>query len=97
MTSWMHCGIEVSRGGVDSALPQVQFNIARACNCMIEHKGETRWCTIDKKHSTISHLRGCDCNDGNYSDVGGQEEAGHRARQQQGGGRLQSGSLQLLS
>ena len=26
---------------------------------MIEHKGETRWCTGDKKHTTISHSRGC--------------------------------------
>jgi hypothetical protein len=42
------CGIEVGRGGVDTALPQVQFNIARARGCMIECKGETRWCTGDK-------------------------------------------------
>jgi hypothetical protein len=39
------CGIEVGGGGVDAALPQVQFNIARAHNCMIEHKEKTRWCT----------------------------------------------------
>jgi hypothetical protein len=26
------CGIEVGRGGVDTALPQVQFNIAQACD-----------------------------------------------------------------
>jgi hypothetical protein len=26
----------------------VQFNIARARDCMIEHEGETRWCTGDK-------------------------------------------------
>jgi hypothetical protein len=25
---------------------------------MIERKGETRWCTGDKKHKTISHSRG---------------------------------------
>jgi hypothetical protein len=42
------CGIEVGRGGVDTALPWVQFNIARSHDCMIEHKGETRWCTGDK-------------------------------------------------
>ncbi len=60
---------------------------------MIECKGEGRWCTGDKKHSTISHLRGCDCSNGNHSGVGGQDEVGHGAGQQQGGGRLQSGSL----
>jgi hypothetical protein len=65
------CGIEVGGGGVDSDLPQVQFNIAQACDCMIERKGEARWCTGDKKYSTISRLRGCDCNDGNHSGVGG--------------------------
>ncbi len=96
-TSRTHFGIEVDGGGVDTALPQVQFNIVGACDCMIKRKGEARWCTGDKKHLTISHLRGCDCNDGNHSDVGGQEEAGRRAGQQQGGGRLQSGSLQPLS
>jgi hypothetical protein len=42
------CGIEVRVGGVDTALPQVQFNIAPAHDCMIERKGETRWCTGDK-------------------------------------------------
>ena len=26
---------------------------------MIEREGETRWCTGDKKHTTISHSRGC--------------------------------------
>ncbi len=42
------CGIEVSGGGVDTALPQVRFNIERARDCMIERKEETRWCTGDK-------------------------------------------------
>ncbi len=51
------CGIEVGGGGVVTALPQVQFNIARACDCMIELKGEIRWCTGDKKHTTFSHSR----------------------------------------
>jgi hypothetical protein len=36
------CGVEVSRGGVDTALPQVRFKIAQARDCMIEHEGETR-------------------------------------------------------
>ncbi len=63
---------------------------------MIKRKGEARWCTGDKKHLTISHLRGCNCNDGSHSDVGGQEEAGRRAGQQQGGGRLQLRSLRRL-
>jgi hypothetical protein len=76
------CGIEVSRGGVDTALPQVQFNIARAHNCMMEPEGESRWCTGDKKHTTISHLRGCNCDEGGHSDEGGQEEAGCRPGQQ---------------
>jgi hypothetical protein len=39
-TSRMHCGMEVGGGGVDTALPQVRFNIARASDCMIERKGE---------------------------------------------------------
>jgi hypothetical protein len=42
------CGIEVGGGGVDTALSQVRFNIAQACNCMIEHKRKTRWCTVTK-------------------------------------------------
>jgi hypothetical protein len=42
------CGIEVLGGWVDTALPQVQFNIAQAQDCMIECKGETRLCTGDK-------------------------------------------------
>ncbi len=70
------CGIEVRGGWVDTALPQVRFNIARAHNCMIERKGETRWCTGDKTHTTISHSRGCNCDDGGHSDKKGQEEAG---------------------
>jgi hypothetical protein len=41
-------GIEVHGGGVDTALPQMRFNIARGHDCMIEHKGEIRWCTCDK-------------------------------------------------
>jgi hypothetical protein len=76
------CEIEVGGGGVDTALPQVRFNIARARNCMTEHGGETRWCTGDKKHTTISHSRGCNCNDDGHSDKGGQEEAGRGAGQQ---------------
>jgi hypothetical protein len=95
--SWTRCGIEVGGGGVDTALPQVQFHIARACDCMIERKGEASWCTGDKNHSTISHLRGCNCDYGDHSDLGGQEEAGRGAGQQQDGGRLQSGSLQPSS
>jgi hypothetical protein len=95
--SQTRCGIEVGGGGVDTAHPQVQCNIAPACNCMIEHDGEARWCTGDKKHSTISHLRGCDCKDGDHSDIGGQEEAGRGVGQQQGVGRLRLGSLQPLS
>jgi hypothetical protein len=79
------CGIEVGKGGVETALPQVRFNIARARNCMIERKGETRWCTGDKKHTTISHSRGCNCNNGSHSNKGGREEAGRGAGQQQGG------------
>jgi hypothetical protein len=55
-TSRTRCGIEVDGGGVDAALPQVRFNIARARDCMIEHEGEAKWCTGDKKHTTISHL-----------------------------------------
>jgi hypothetical protein len=35
------CGIEVGSGGIDTALPQMQFNMAQAHDCMIEHKGET--------------------------------------------------------
>jgi hypothetical protein len=76
------CGIEVGGGGVDTALPQVRFNIARARDCMIEREGETRWCTGDKKHTTINHSRGCDCDDGGHSDERGQEEAGRGAGQQ---------------
>ncbi len=90
------CGIEVCGGRVDTALPQVRFNIARAHNCMIECKGETRWCTgDDKKHTTISHSRGCDCDNGGHFNKKGQEEAGCGAGQQRGGGRLQSGSSRL--
>jgi hypothetical protein len=48
-TSRTRCWIEVGRGGVDTALPQVRLNIARACDCMIECKGEARLCTGDKK------------------------------------------------
>jgi hypothetical protein len=47
-TSQMRCGIKVDGGGADTALPQVLFNIAQAYNCMIECKGEARWCTGDK-------------------------------------------------
>jgi hypothetical protein len=76
------CGVEVGREGVETARPQVRFNIARAHNCMIERKGETRWCTGDKRHTTISHSRGCNCDGGGHSDKGGQEEAGRGAGQQ---------------
>jgi hypothetical protein len=44
---------------------------------MIERKGEARWCTGDKKHTTISHLRGCDCNDGVHSNNAKEVEEGH--------------------
>ncbi len=71
------CGIEVGGGGVDAALPQVQFNIARASDCMIEREGEARWCRGDKKHTTISHLRGCDCDDGGHSDDAKEVKEGH--------------------
>ncbi len=47
-TSRTRCGIEVGGGGVDAALPQVRFNIARASDCMIWREGEARWCTGDK-------------------------------------------------
>ncbi len=79
-TSQTRCGIEVGRGAVDAALPQVRFNIAQASNCMIECKGKARWCTGDKKHTTISHLRGCDCNDGIHSDDTKEVEEGHSQR-----------------
>jgi hypothetical protein len=46
------CGIEVCRGMVDTALPQVRFKIARAHDCMVERKGETRWCTGDETHNS---------------------------------------------
>jgi hypothetical protein len=49
---------------------------------MIEHEGETRWCTADKKHTTVSHSRGCNCNNGDHSGKGGQEEAGCGAGKQ---------------
>ncbi len=87
------CGIEVGGGGVDTALPQVQFNIAQAHNRMIERKGKTRWCAGDKKHTTISHSRECNYNNKGHSNKGGQEEAGCGAGQQWGGGRLRSESL----
>ncbi len=32
MTLPTHFGIEVGRGGLDTALPQVQFNVVQACN-----------------------------------------------------------------
>ncbi len=78
-TSRTRCGIEVGGGGVDAALPQVRFNIARASDCMIEREGEARWCIGDKKHTTISHLRGCDCN-GGHSDDAKEVEEGHSRR-----------------
>jgi hypothetical protein len=43
---------------------------------MIERKGKTRWCTGDKKHTTISLSRGCDCDDGSHSDKKRQDEVG---------------------
>jgi hypothetical protein len=48
------------------------------------------------KHTRISHLKGWDCNDSSHSDNGGQLEVQSGARQQQGGGRQQLGSLQSL-
>jgi hypothetical protein len=41
-------GIKVGGGGVDTALPQVRFNIAQARGCMIECKGETRGVQVIK-------------------------------------------------
>ncbi len=52
---------------------------------MIECKGEVRWCTGDKKHTTISHLRGCDCDDGSHSDNAKEVEEGHSRQRMEGG------------
>jgi hypothetical protein len=79
-TSRTRCGIEVGGGGVDAALPQMRFNIAQASDCMIEREREARWCTGDKKHTTISHLRGCDCDDSGHSDGAKEVEEGHSRR-----------------
>jgi hypothetical protein len=47
-TSQMAVGLKSAEEGLILALPQLQSNIARARDCMIEYKGETRWCTGDK-------------------------------------------------
>ncbi len=46
--SRMAVGLKSAEDGLILALPQVQSNIARSRDCMIERKGETRWCTGDK-------------------------------------------------
>jgi hypothetical protein len=56
-TSRTRCRIEVGGGGVDTALPQVLFNLSQASDCMIEHKGEARWCTGDKTHNNQTFER----------------------------------------
>ncbi len=46
--SWMAVGLKSAEEGLILALPQLRFDIARARDCMIERKGETRSCTGDK-------------------------------------------------
>ncbi len=46
--SRMAVGLKLAEEGLILALPQVQSNIARACDCMIEREGGTRRCTGDK-------------------------------------------------
>ena len=53
--------------------------MVRTNGCMIEREVEVEvldGVQVIIKHATISHVRGCDCDDGGHSYKGGQEEAG---------------------